>query len=89
MNCFPNSKPWITSELKVLLKEEKRGNSSDRRDRDRVKRVMKELKGAIKKEKRTYKAKIENQLRQEKAKVVWQGMRNITGFNITEHNRLV
>ena len=60
--CFPNNKPWITSDIKAILNQKKEAF----RDGDKVqlKQVQHELKRRLKIAKVEYKKKIERNLQQ-------------------------
>ena len=45
IRCFPNNKPWVTKELKVLLNEKKRVFREG--DKSELKRLQKEMKEKI------------------------------------------
>ncbi|CAJ1081508.1 uncharacterized protein LOC121656906 [Xyrichtys novacula] len=78
VRCYPNNKPWITSDLKALLNEKKRAFRSG--DRAELKRVQKELKYSIRESKDIYRRKLEQRLADNNTRDVWRGMREITGF---------
>ncbi|KAK3562922.1 hypothetical protein QTP86_011452 [Hemibagrus guttatus] len=54
---FPNDKPWITSEVKLLLNLKKKAFKDN--DKAELKRIQKELKSSLKEAKETYKRKVE------------------------------
>lgn len=77
VRCFPNNKPWITSDLKALLNDKKRAFRSE--DRGELKRVQHLLRDKLRECKNTYRKKLETQLQQNNMREVWSGMREITG----------
>ena len=74
---FSNNKPWITPDIKALLKEKKRAFRSG--DREDLKTVQKELRRKIREEKDRYRKKMEEQLQERNTKGVWDGLKNISG----------
>uniref|UniRef100_A0A669DTM0 Reverse transcriptase domain-containing protein n=1 Tax=Oreochromis niloticus TaxID=8128 RepID=A0A669DTM0_ORENI len=77
VRCFSNNKPWITSEIKAVLKQKRRAFKS--RDKEELKRVQRELRGLIRNGKDSYRQKMENQLQQNNVGEVWRGLRTISG----------
>ncbi|KAK0145658.1 hypothetical protein N1851_015439 [Merluccius polli] len=77
VRCFPNNKPWVTSEIKALLNEKKRVFRSG--DKEELRRVQKELRQKIRKGKDNYRRKLEKRLEQNNARDVWRGLQNIAG----------
>ena len=78
VRCFPNNKPWVTRDIKVLLNEKKRAFRD--RDREQMRRVQRRLKERIQQGKDSYRMKLERKLQQNNLKDVWSGMRSITGY---------
>ena len=76
--CYPNNKPWVTSNLKVLPNEKKRAFRSG--DHAEVKRVHRELKLSIRESEENYRRKLESKLENNNTRGVWRGMREITSF---------
>ncbi|TWW53320.1 hypothetical protein D4764_0013870 [Takifugu flavidus] len=62
VRSFPNSKPWITPDIKALLKEKKRAFVSG--DKEELKTVQRELRRKIRQEKDNYRRQMENQLQE-------------------------
>ena len=60
VQCFPNNKPWVTPEIKALLKEKKRVFKSW--DKEELRRVQKELRRGIRRGKDSYRRKLEKRL---------------------------
>ncbi|KAI4891636.1 hypothetical protein NFI96_032089, partial [Prochilodus magdalenae] len=77
VRCFPNNKPWITSDVKDILNQKKRvfkdGNWTE------LKRVQVELKVRLKEAKESYRKKVERKLQDNNMKEVWGAMKTITG----------
>ncbi|KAI4875852.1 hypothetical protein NFI96_001584, partial [Prochilodus magdalenae] len=77
VRCFPNNKPWITSDIKDILNQKKRafkdGNWTE------LKRVQGELKIRLKEAKESYRKKVERKLQDNNMKEVWGAMKTITG----------
>uniref|UniRef100_A0A669BD36 Reverse transcriptase domain-containing protein n=1 Tax=Oreochromis niloticus TaxID=8128 RepID=A0A669BD36_ORENI len=77
VRCFSNNKPWITPEIKAVLKQKRRAFKS--RDKVELKRVQRKLRGLIRNGKNSYRQKMENQLQQNNVGEVWRGLRTISG----------
>ncbi|KAF1386003.1 hypothetical protein PFLUV_G00113630 [Perca fluviatilis] len=75
--CFPNHKPWITSDLKVLLNEKKKAFRSW--DRQELREVQHKLRDKLRECKNSYRRKLEASLQQNNMREVWTGMKEITG----------
>ncbi|TWW55977.1 hypothetical protein D4764_09G0010270 [Takifugu flavidus] len=78
VRSFSNSKPWITPDIKALLKEKTRAFVSG--DKEELKTVQRELRRKIRQEKDNYRRKMENQLQQNNICGVWKGLKTISGF---------
>ncbi|KAK0148991.1 RNA-directed DNA polymerase from mobile element jockey [Merluccius polli] len=78
VRCFPNNKPWITSNVKSLLNRKKmafrEGNQAE------LRRVQGELKVRLKEAKEDYRKKVEQKLQENNTKEVWNGMKIIAGL---------
>uniref|UniRef100_A0A3P9LKD5 Reverse transcriptase domain-containing protein n=1 Tax=Oryzias latipes TaxID=8090 RepID=A0A3P9LKD5_ORYLA len=79
VRCFSNNKPWITPEIKALLKGKKRAFKSG--NKEELRAVQKELRRNIRQGKMSYKRKLEEKLQQNNVSGVWRGLRTITGYN--------
>ncbi|TWW54783.1 hypothetical protein D4764_0220080 [Takifugu flavidus] len=79
VRCYPNNKPWVTSDLKALLNKKKRA-SFTAGDPAELRRAQKELKRSLKESKDAYRKKLEERLERNQTRDVWSGMRTITGF---------
>lgn len=77
VRCFPNNKPWVTSDVKNLLNNKKRAFRNG--DLTELNRVQKGLKECLKGAKESYRKKEESELQANNMKGVWQGLCNITG----------
>ncbi|KAK0139075.1 hypothetical protein N1851_024349 [Merluccius polli] len=77
VRCFPNNKPWITSNVKDILNRKKRAFKDG--DRDELKRVQRELKVHLREAKEDYRRKVEQKLQHNNLREVWDGMKTITG----------
>ena len=66
VRCFPNNKPWVTRDIKVLLNEKKRAFRVG--DREQLRRVQRELKERIQQGKDSYRRKLEHKLQQNNLK---------------------
>ncbi|TWW56101.1 hypothetical protein D4764_08G0000880 [Takifugu flavidus] len=78
VRCYPNNKPWVTSDLKALLNKKKRAFTAG--DPAELRSVQKELKRSLKESKDAYRKKLEERLERNQTRDVWSGMRTITGF---------
>ncbi|TWW59213.1 hypothetical protein D4764_06G0007430 [Takifugu flavidus] len=77
VRCYPNNKPWVTSDLKALLNKKRAFTAGDQAE---LRRVQKELKHSLKESKDTYRKKLEERLERNQTRDVWSGLRTITGF---------
>ncbi|XP_017560818.1 uncharacterized protein LOC108431875 [Pygocentrus nattereri] len=77
VRCFPNNKPWITSDVKDLLNKKKRAFKD--KNQEELRNVQRELKSCLKEAKETYRKKVEQKLHNNNMKEVWDSMRTITG----------
>ena len=75
--CFPNNKPWITSNVKDILNRKKRAFRDG--DRDELKHVQGELNVHLREAKEDYRRKLEQRLQHNNMREVWDGMKTITG----------
>ena len=80
VRCYPNNKPWITSDIKDLLNQKKR--AFQKGDGEKRRSVQQELKKTLCQAKVEYKKKAERQLENNNTKKVWRGMRTITGYRL-------
>ncbi|TWW76503.1 hypothetical protein D4764_13G0011650 [Takifugu flavidus] len=78
VQSFSNSKPWITPDIKALLKEKKRAFVSG--NKEELKSAQKELRRQIRHKKDSYRRKMEHQLQQNNICGVWKGLQTILGF---------
>ncbi|KAF4086642.1 hypothetical protein AMELA_G00086000 [Ameiurus melas] len=78
VRCFPNNKPWITSDVKTLLSRKKMAFREG--DKVELRRVQGELKAKLKEAKEEYRKKVEQKLQENNMKEVWDGMKTITGL---------
>lgn len=77
VRCFSNNKPWITPDIKALLKEKKRAFASG--NKEERKTVQRQLRRRIREGKRSYRKRMEEQLLQNNARGVWRGLKTISG----------
>ena len=78
VTLYPNSKPWITKELKGKITEKHRYRLSG--NKDQLKIIQKQLNLDIIKCKKEYKTKIEGYFKSNNAKDAWKGLKTITGY---------
>ncbi|XP_051814888.1 uncharacterized protein LOC127537121 [Acanthochromis polyacanthus] len=79
VRCFPNNKPWITSDIKAILNQKKQAFRDG--DKERLKEVQHELKRRLKVAKMEYKKKIERNFQHSNIRDVWRGISTISGHN--------
>ncbi|KAI3357964.1 hypothetical protein L3Q82_002956 [Scortum barcoo] len=78
VRSFSNSKPWITPDIKALLKEKRRAFVSG--NKEELKSVQRELRRMIRKGKDCYRRKMEHQLQQNNICGVWKGLKSHLGL---------
>nr|XP_049609558.1 uncharacterized protein LOC125988413 [Syngnathus scovelli] len=76
---YPNNKPWVTREVKAVLNRKKAAFRS--RDREAMKAAQQEVKHCVREAKDTYRTKVEQKLKENNMRAVWEGVRTITGHN--------
>ncbi|XP_060767470.1 uncharacterized protein LOC132874966 [Neoarius graeffei] len=76
VRCFPNNKPWVTSELKALLNKKRVFKSGNKEE---MRRVQRELKRGIRRGKDSYRRKLEEHLKGSNTGEVWRGLKTISG----------
>ena len=79
VKCYGNNKPWVSKELKLLLKEKKRVFRGG--DKAKIKSVHNQIKGKIEGGKINYKEKVESKFRSYDSKGMWDGMKRMVGYN--------
>ena len=78
IKIYQNSKPWITKDLKHLLKE--RQSALKEKDTKKMKLTQKKIDQRIREEKKKYSAKLEDNFRQGDPRQCWQNISTITGY---------
>ena len=78
IKIFPNNKPWITKEIKDLLKDKQ--NAFLNKDYDLQKSIDKKIKKCINSAKYKYKLKLENLFKSGNSKETWQCLKTMTGY---------
>lgn len=73
VTSYPNNKPWITKDVKILINEKKRFINAG--DRVQLKALQNQVDAKILEEKRVYKDKVENLFRSNRAKEAWKGLK--------------
>ncbi|KAI3362817.1 hypothetical protein L3Q82_001864 [Scortum barcoo] len=76
VRCYPNNKPWVTREVKTVLNKKKAAFRS--RDREAMKAAQQEVKHCVKEAKDSYRRKVEQKLRENNMREVWEGVKTIT-----------
>ncbi|KAF7711966.1 hypothetical protein HF521_000977 [Silurus meridionalis] len=81
VKCFPNQKPWMNSEVRLLLKARdaafKSGSAED------YNRARSNLKRGIRKAKLTFKRHIEEHFHNSDPRRMWKGIQSITDYKPT------
>ena len=77
VKTFPNNKPWVTKEVKSVLKRKNAALSN--RDGS-LKVVQKELNTVITAAKHTYKEKVERLFKSNQTKDAWKGLKQLSGY---------
>ena len=80
LQCYPNNKPWNTSDNKDLLNQKKRVFQDENNEKRRS--VQQELKKILRRTKMEYKKKVERQLEKNNTSKVWRGIRTISGYKM-------
>ena len=75
ITIYPNNKPWITKELKLVLNEKKRAFCAG--DKTEVKAVQKKITTETKKCKDKYREKIEKQFAEKDLRHAWSGVKTM------------
>ena len=78
VRCYPTKKPWVTSDLKVLLNRKKKAFRVG--DQVEVKQVQRGLKHRLKESKDAYRKKLEENFGRNTTKDVLSGTREIASF---------
>ena len=77
VKCYPNNKPWLRKELKVLFHEKK--IAFQNQDFDKLKEINKKVTKEIACAKMRYKEKLENCFRSNNSKEAWSCLHTLTG----------
>ena len=78
VRVYPNTKPWMTTEVRGLLKERDRAFKAG--DQNLYSAARANLKRGIRVAKAEYKIKIEDHLQSNNSREVWQGVQHLTNF---------
>jgi len=79
VKIYPNSKPWVSKHLKILLNKKKHAFKEG--SVTELNSIQKEIKREIKRCKLGYKDKVERQLRNNNLGSAWDSVKNIVGLN--------
>ncbi len=79
VKIYPNEKPWMTKEVRLLLKAKKQAFQSG--DRVKLKVAQSNLKAGVRRGKEEYKNKIQAQFKQNNSKQAWSSVKSILGCN--------
>ena len=83
IKCYPNNKPWVTKDLKILLNKKKTAITTSNRttsDRTKLKDVQKDINRTLHVCKKKYKEKIENLFTSD-SRTAWDGLLKLTGWS--------
>ena len=75
---YPNNKPWVSKELRDLLKVKNQALVAG--DRVEVRNIQKQIKCQVKTAKELYKEKIERSFHENNPKTAWKTLQNVTGY---------
>ena len=75
---FPNNKPWVSKELRDLLKLKERARTMG--DRAEVRHVQKRIKREVESSKESYKDKIEGSFKENDPRSAWKTLQRVTGY---------
>ncbi|XP_024121111.1 uncharacterized protein LOC112142095 [Oryzias melastigma] len=78
IRVYPNQKPWMTQEVKQLLR--KRNTAHKSGDKDLYSAARTNLRRGIRKAKADYRRKIEHHLDSNDNRQVWQGVQQLTNY---------
>ena len=78
VRVYPNTKPWMTREVKGLLNERNRAYRAG--DQGLLSAARANLKRGIRKAKAEHRSKIEDHLQSNNTREVWQGVQHLTNF---------
>ena len=78
VKVYPNNKPWISSELRISLKEKRTAFRMG--DAELGKEIQKKIKRQIRECKVIYKQRLEQKFSQNNTRASWQAMEKITGY---------
>ena len=79
VKIYPNEKPWVTKEVKKLLKAKQYAFQTG--DNIALKIAQAELKANLRKSKEAYKNKIQAQFKQNNTKQAWHSVKLLLGCN--------
>lgn len=70
VSCFPNNKPWVTSEVKAVLNKNKKAFKN--RNHEEMRQVQRELNLCLKEAMEEYRRKLESKLRENYITEIWK-----------------
>uniref|UniRef100_A0A8B9GXH1 Reverse transcriptase domain-containing protein n=1 Tax=Astyanax mexicanus TaxID=7994 RepID=A0A8B9GXH1_ASTMX len=79
VRCYPYNKPWVTQEVKAVLNRKKAAFRS--KNREEMKAAQQEVKRCVRKAKDSYRRKVEQKLKENNMREVWEGVKTITGHS--------
>ena len=77
VKLYPNNKPWLTKEMRELLKRKRTAYKNG--DLQQKRSLQRQINKLVHQCKRQYGRKIRDQFRQGNSKQVWKGLKTITG----------
>ena len=83
VKLFPNSKPWLSSQVRqAILNKKKLCKSLSKQD---LAKANNEIKKKVKECKQTYKSKIETNFMSNDMSSVWRGLKQVTGYECNKN----
>ena len=79
IKIYPNSKPWISKDIRNLLKHKHMAIKQN--DRGEKKRIQRKIDKLVKHDKRRFGERIKNKFRSGNPKCAWDGLKKILGNN--------
>ena len=77
VQCYFNNNPWVPQRVKAFLNKKKRAFRN--KDKEEMKAAQWEVKRCLKEAKDSYREKVEQKLRENNMREVWEGVRTFTG----------
>jgi hypothetical protein len=78
VKLFPNTKPWVTKELKLMLRD--RHKAFKENNKQKMKEIQKKIDKKIKNDKKRYASKVEENFQHNNSRLFWKNIETITGY---------